>query len=178
MVLEKTETNETNIKVENQLDKSKWEYFDNNPEIKSIYDNTIKKYPNIDSESFEQIMKNISDKVSKENIIKYLPNILDSLLKNDKYFLNWESNTISIIIIKELNGYIKIEKDKVNKSAKEEKSKAKEEKNKTNEGRKLNIENQKKILSDLSQSIPETFKPDLKSEEFKDEIKNLNIWYI
>ncbi|MFZ2151410.1 MAG: hypothetical protein WAZ12_01025 [Candidatus Absconditicoccaceae bacterium] len=193
-----------NTTPENKQDPIKKEqgFLDNNPEIKSIYDNTIKKYPNIDSENFEQITKNISDKVSKENIIKYFPNILDDLLTNDKDFLNGESNTISIIIIKELNGYIKIEKDKVTKSAKEEKNKAKEEKNKakeeknkakeeknkakeeknkakeeknkTKEGQKLNIENQQKTLSDLYKTIPDTFKQENNKPDF-DNFKNQNI---
>jgi len=33
-------------------------------------------------------MEDVSNKTSKENILKYLPDVLDSLFANDKNFLN------------------------------------------------------------------------------------------
>lgn len=164
--------NPPNIAPENKQDpikKEQW-FWDNNPEIKLIYDNTIKKYSNIDGKIFEQIIENISEKVSKENIIKYLPNIFNSLLTNDKDFLNWEINSISSIIVWEVNAWI-------TKSEKEEKNKKKEEKNKEKEERLKIIEKKQKILSDLYQSIPDNFKPDITSKEFLD-FKNQNIFKV
>ena len=125
-----------------------------------MYNNITKKYTNIDANNFEQIIKNISDKISKEKVVKYLPNILDELITNNKDFLNLEINVIIQILISELNIETK-------KEVKETKKELNIETKKEVKETKKEVKDKFQNLNQLSQSIPDTFKPKTNKKDFE-----------
>lgn len=132
-------------------------FLDSNLDIKKIWENIKSQYASFDLDNFAVFVQELleDNNIKKEDLNKYLENILKKYLESDHDFIfDSEDNYLLISIKKEI---IKTEKDKVAIE---------------------NINKEIKNLNKLSQSIPDTFKPDLKSEEFKYEIKNLNIWYI
>jgi hypothetical protein len=53
-----------------------------------LHDNFIKKHPTIDNKIFQEVIKNLLDKISKDKVLSNLPNILENVIKKDANFFN------------------------------------------------------------------------------------------